>query len=110
MARTSKFRPTLGRRILAAMVLVALWLPSVDAVLHGALSAHQWLRHVESTDGCHAERCVLGMALVLQAVVPTPTAPVPTRLVTPFAEPTLLRQSPLPVRSRPTSLPRSPPA
>jgi len=110
MARAAKSLPTLGRRILTAMVLVALWLPSVDAVLHGALSAHQWLRHVESSDGCHGERCVLGMALALRAVLPAPTAPVPARLVTQFTEPSLQRQSPLPVRSRPTSLPRSPPA
>lgn len=101
---------TVARRGLTLLMLAALWMPSVDAVLHGALSPHQWLRHVESSDGCHAERCVLGLALAERALLTTPTVPPPPRLVSAFAEPPRLRQAPLPVRTRPTSLPRSPPS
>lgn len=110
MAPLPKQLSPLGRRVLTACLLAALWLPSLDAVLHGALSAHQWQRHAESAEGCHAERCTLGMALALQAIVPTPVAPLTTRLVTEATEPALPRQAPLPVRPRPSSLPRSPPA
>jgi len=99
----------LGRRSLTMFMLAALWLPSFDAVLHGALSPHQWLRHVESTDGCHAERCVLGMALAERALVASPTAPIPTRLVSQVDEPKIPRQPPLPVRPPSSVLPRSPP-
>jgi len=100
---------TLARRGLTLLMLAALWLPSVDAVLHGGLSPHQWLRHVESSDGCHAERCVLGLAIAERAILaPVAVAP-PQRMVSAFAEPPRLHQAPLPVRTRPTSLPRSPP-
>lgn len=100
----------LARRGLTVLMLVALWLPSIDAALHGALSSHQWLRHVESSDGCHAERCALGMALAERAMVAAPADPVPVRLVSQFDEPPIARQRPLPERSRSTVLPRSPPS
>jgi hypothetical protein len=99
-----------GRRGLTLLMLAALWLPSVDAVLHGALSPHQWVRHVESADGCHAERCLLGMALAERAIVAAPAVSPPIRSIEAFAEPTLPADVPLPVRHRPSSLPRSPPA
>lgn len=109
MTRVPKLLSPLGRRGLTVFVLAALWLPSLDAVLHGALSAHQWLRHVESTDGCHAERCVLGMALAERALVADPATPAPVRQEATFSEVGLPLQAPLPVRIQTAGLPRSPP-
>jgi len=101
---------TWGRRGLTLLMLAALWLPAVDAILHGALSPHQWVRHAESSEGCHAERCLLGLALAERALVAPPAVPLPARLTAEFAEPPLTREHPLPVRPRTSSLPRSPPA
>lgn len=100
---------TLARRGASLLVLAALWLPALEGVLHGALSPHQWVRHVESSDGCHAERCLLGMALAERAQVAPPAEPPALRLALVSTEVATSPQAPLPVRPQTSGLPRSPP-
>jgi hypothetical protein len=100
---------TLARRGVSLLVLAALWLPALEGVLHGALSPHQWVRHMESSDGCHAERCLLGMALAERAEVAPRAEPPAPRQASESTEVPRLHQAPLPVRPQTSGLPRSPP-